>query len=125
MPQMSWEDINRVVSSFYKQVEKDPLLRVPFQTVNDWPHHIERLTHFWWIRFGGKPYMDVSYDPVGKHFETGFNEHFLERWLEIFKSTLFKELNKDQAELWYEFAQSMGVALTRNNELMLKKYART
>lgn len=69
--------------------------------------------------------MDVSYDPVGKHFETGFNEHFLERWLEIFKSTLFKELNKDQAELWYEFAQSMGVALTRNNELMLKKYART
>ncbi len=114
----TWDDIHSVVDAFYHQVQLDHMLRIPFQSVDDWPHHIERLTHFWWIRFGGRPYMDVSYDPVGKHFETGFNEHFLERWLELFRSTLRKELKKEQADLWDEFAQNIGVALTRNNEMM-------
>lgn len=114
----TWEDIHKVVSSFYRQVQYDQLLSIPFQTVDDWPHHIERLTHFWWIRFGGRPYMHVNYDPIGKHFETGFNEHFLERWLELFQKTLQSELSKEQAELWHHFAQNIGVALTRNNELM-------
>jgi hemoglobin len=114
----TWNDIYQVVNSFYHQVQKDPLLKIPFRTVEDWPHHIERLTHFWWLRFGGSPYLDVRYDPVGKHFETGFNEHFLERWLELFRETLQKELKPEQAAYWFEMTQSMGVALSRNNELM-------
>lgn len=114
----SWSDINKVVQSFYRQVQLDSMLKIPFQSVDDWPHHIERLTHFWWIRFGGQPYMDVRYDPVTKHFETGFNEHFLERWLELFKETLKSELTNEQADLWYDFAKNIGVALTRNDEFM-------
>lgn len=115
----TWEDIYKVVNTFYQQVQTDPLLKIPFLSVEDWPHHTERLTHFWWMRFGGRPYLDVRYDPVGKHFETGFNAHFLERWLELFQTVLKSKLSPAQAEQWYELVQSMGVSLSRNNDLMI------
>lgn len=57
-------DINTVVNEFYAKVAIDNHLHRPFSVVDDWPHHIDRLTHFWWIRFGGSPYMDVQYDPI-------------------------------------------------------------
>lgn len=115
----TWEDIHKVVKTFYQKVEIDTLLKIPFLAVDDWPHHIERLTHFWWIRLGGRPYLDVRYDPVGRHFETGFNEHFLERWLELFHQVLKTHLTQEQADQWYALAQSMGTSLSRNNELMI------
>lgn len=120
----TWDDINRVVSAFYNEIARDPVLKHPFNTVDDWPHHIERLTHFWWIRFGGTPYMSVSYDPVGKHYETGFNVPFLERWLSLFEDALKKNLTKEQAELWHGFATNIGQALTRNNEMMILRYGK-
>lgn len=118
MQKLSWDDIHRVVDSFYQKIARDPVLKHPFKPVEDWPLHIKGLTHFWWIRFGGVPYLDLRYDPVGKHYLAGFNSHFLERWLDIFQETLQKELTKEQAEFWYSMASSMGQALSRNNELM-------
>lgn len=116
----SFEDISSVITSFYGKVSKDKILRAPFGTVEDWPQHIGRLTHFWWIRFGGKSYQEGLYNPVQKHFESGFNEVFLDRWLEIFRDTLIEELNPDQANLWYSIAEGMGLALTHNNDLMIR-----
>lgn len=120
--EFKFEDIHRTIESFYRQVAFDRHLRVPFAVVEDWPHHIERLTHFWWIRFGGKPYMDVQYNPIQKHYETGFNEDFLDIWLSLFKSTLNSTLNPGQSQIWMMFAESMGEALNRNNELMKRHY---
>lgn len=120
-----WLDISKVITLFYQRVAVDQLLRIPFASVEDWPHHIERLTHFWWIRFGGPPYLDVRYDPIGKHFESGFNHHFLERWLELFDRILRETLNPQQAKLWQEFATSMGASLERNNELMIARYKKS
>lgn len=111
-------DINTVVNEFYAKVAIDNHLHGPFSVVDDWPHHIDRLTHFWWIRFGGRPYMDVQYDPIQKHFETGFNLGLLEIWLDIFKETLDELLTSSQSELWYDFATRIGEALNRNNEIM-------
>lgn len=120
----TFQDIFTVVDSFYQEVAKDPLLKIPFQSVQDWPHHIDNLTHFWWTRFGGRPYLETSYNPVGKHYEAGFNDAFLERWLTLFKGILNQKLSSEQSDIWEAITISMGTALSKNNELMKQKYFR-
>ncbi len=118
------DDIYQVVKSFYAKVAKDRYLQAPFNVVGDWPHHIDRLTHFWWIRFGGRPYLPVQYDPVQKHYETGFSEELLDIWLTLFTEVLSETLQPSQANLWSIIAQTMGDALNSNNELMKLKYGK-
>lgn len=118
----TFQDVRAVVDEFYKRVQNDPLLRVPFSSVHDWPHHIERLTHFWWTLFGGKPYMQTSYSPAEKHFMAGFNDAFLSRWLNLFQSTVNDLLTENKAQAWLELATRMGVALKSKNEF-LKQHA--
>lgn len=119
----AFNDINLVVEKFYKKVAIDQYLRGPFTVVDDWPHHIHRLIHFWWIRFGGRPYMDVQYNPVQKHFETGFNEELLDHWLTLFKSVMKETLTPGQTQLWTTLVEGMGAALNRNNDLMKLHYS--
>lgn len=116
------EEMFQVVDTFYTKIQDDPLLKVPFQSVHDWPEHIRRLTHFWWIRFGGKPYLFANYNPVAKHFFAGFNGVFLERWLRLFHEVLDEKLNHDQAALWKLVSDRMGHALSFKNELFKKAY---
>jgi len=115
-------DIRSVVETFYARVEKDPVLSVPFSTVTDWPHHIERLTHFWWARFGGEPYMEATYDPVGKHYAAGFNEAFLTRWLDLFREVLLETLPPEKGAVWNKVASRMGEALTMKNQMMKERF---
>jgi len=114
----TFANINEVISDFYQKVAVDPMLKVPFHTVTDWPHHVERLTHFWWIRFGGDPYMQVSYNPPEKHFQAGFNKEFLTKWLALFQETLDSRLNENQAKLWGNIAERMGESLSIRNDLI-------
>lgn len=115
-------DIKNVVENFYTQVAVDPVLKVPFSTVDDWPHHIDRLTHFWWTRFGGDAYMDATYNPPEKHFLAGFNQVLLSHWLELFHRTLKSTLNPAQAQLWGSVADRMGVALNAKNEAYIEAH---
>lgn len=116
-------DIRRVIDDFYTRIQSDPLLKVPFQSVHDWPEHIDRLTHFWWIRFGGRPYLFTHYNPVAKHFHAGFNEEFLSRWLELFDQTLQEHLTDRQRGLWKIVSERMGRSLTMKNELFKREHA--
>lgn len=111
-------DIFIVVEDFYRKVAEDPELSIPFKSVHDWPEHIQRLTHFWWIRFGGTPYMFTHYNPVHKHFNAGFNPPLLERWLNLFKETLTERLTPEQTRLWGVIAEKMGDSLSYRNELL-------
>lgn len=114
-------DIQEVVRTFYGRVEKDPVLEIPFRSVHDWPEHIARLTHFWWIRFGGEPYrLDDEYDPVGKHYLAGFNPERLARWLELFGQTLSERLKPEQARLWALISERMGQSLQFRNEQLIQ-----
>lgn len=112
------DDIRRVIDRFYRQVAEDPQLKIPFQSVHDWPEHTERLTLFWWIRFGGKPYMFSEFNPIQKHFYAGFNEALLKRWLELFHQSLKAELRPEQAEFWEGLSVRMGQSLNARNELL-------
>ncbi len=108
--------VSAVVFQFYQMVTIDELLKQPFSSVEDWPHHIENLTHFWWCRLGGYPYMQTTYNPVEKHFQAGFNQVFLKRWLELFREVLQNNLSLEQAEIWASLAERMGTALSVNHE---------
>ncbi len=110
-------EIFRVVDDFYTRIQNDPVLQIPFRSVGDWPEHIERLTHFWWVRFGGRPYLFNHYNPVMKHFFAGFNRELLARWLAIFHDTLKTHLQPEQAELWALVSSRMGESLALRNEL--------
>ena len=115
-------DIHKVVDRFYTKIQNDELLKVPFGSVKDWPHHIEHLTHFWWGRLGGDPYMDASYNPPRKHFQAGFTEELLKRWLGLFNETLNETLRPSQAQLWAQIAARMGYALNMKNEMIKKNH---
>lgn len=112
----TFNDIHSVVDAFYTQVQQDLLLKIPFQSVQNWSHHVERLTHFWWIRFGGKPYLDAMYNPVEKHFLAGFNQEYLSCWLALFKQTLEAKLLPEQAQIWTLVSERMGGALMMKDQ---------
>ena len=110
------EAIHSVIDTFYTRIQADPILEAPFRSVKNWPHHIERLTHFWWIRLGGHPYQLGMYNPVEKHFLAGFNPALLKRWLALFKKTIEEKLSPKAAALWIEISEHMGEALSMKNE---------
>lgn len=114
----SHADIFKVIDLFYKKVAEDSVLQIPFASVRNWPEHIERLTHFWWTRFGGRPYLSITYNPVQKHFEAGFSKYFLDHWLGLFHTTLQQCLTVDQSELWKNISIRMGESLHFRNEMM-------
>lgn len=114
--EFTFAQVHAVVSEFYQKVAEDDLLKVPFSSVQDWPHHIESLTHFWWCRLGGNAYLETSYNPVEKHFQAGFNQIFLKRWLELFREILQAHLKSEQVEIWASLTERMGQALSINHE---------
>ncbi len=115
-------EIESVVRDFYSRVQKDPILSEPFRSVQNWPQHLQRLTHFWWIRFGGKPYLQTNYNPVLKHFQSGFNRDLLARWLSIFQQTLQDHLQADQIALWSTATQMMGQGMAAKNEALIQHF---
>lgn len=112
----TWHEIFSVIESFYAKVAQDELLSVPFARVTDWPLHVKRLTHFWWVRLGGKPYLHLTYNPILKHFEAGFTQPLLNRWLGLFDETLRSKLGAEKAVAWLDLAQKMGTFLNQQNE---------
>lgn len=120
--QFTHKDIYNVVDDFYTRIQQDSILQIPFQSVGDWPEHVQRLTHFWWIRFGGQAYLFSHYNPVAKHFFAGFNRELLARWLSIFYDTLKTHLKPDQAELWRLISERMGEGLSMKNEFFRRDY---
>jgi hemoglobin len=110
-------DVFTVVDKFYSKIQHDKVLSIPFASVGDWPYHIERLTNFWWIAFGGKSYMFSQYSPIPKHFYAGFNQDFLDRWLELFIETLKENLSEKQQVVWGAMAHRLGRQLIIRNEM--------
>lgn len=116
------DEILRVVDDFYDHIQRDPVLQIPFKSVVDWPEHVQKLTHFWWIRFGGKPYLFTHYNPVAKHYFAGFNRELLTRWLFLFHETLQTHLKPDQAAMWRLVSERMGEGLSVKNEFFRREY---
>jgi hemoglobin len=109
--------VAEVVAAFYSQVRQHPTLSVPFARVQDWPHHLEILTHFWWVTLGGERYLDYSYQVPSKHAEAGFTPELLLDWLALFRQTLEAHLPIAQADAWFARAEKIGTSLKMLHEL--------
>ncbi len=110
------ERVARVVERFYAQVRQHPRLQAPFARVTDWPHHLEVLTHFWWVSLGGERYLQYPYAVARKHGEAGFTPELLADWLGLFQRTLEAELPPELTGPWLERAQRIGQSLTYMHE---------
>lgn len=115
--QIGRERVAEVVAAFYAQVRVHPTLSVPFARVTDWPHHLEILTHFWWVSLGGERYLDYSYEVPRKHAEAGFTPDLLQDWLALFQQTLLEHLSPELAVPWIERARKIGTSLKLLHEL--------
>ncbi|HMN70127.1 MAG TPA: hypothetical protein PKC28_16430, partial [Bdellovibrionales bacterium] len=74
--------------------------------------------HFWWVRFGGKAYLSIQYNPIAKHFAAGFNRDFLVRWLGLFRETMQTHLQPAQVDAWRSLSELMGESLSQRNEFL-------
>ena len=120
--EIAHDDLLLVIEDFYARIQRDTVLQKPFESVEDWPEHIQKLTHFWWVRFGGEPYLFNHYDPVAKHFFAGFNRDLLKRWLITFHETLQTHLTAEQTAVWGLVSERMGEALSMKNDLFKRQY---
>lgn len=108
--------VEGVVHAFYDQVRIHPTLAEPFNRVQDWPHHLEHLTHFWWTNLGGFRYRDDSYQVAQKHMEAGFTPELLADWLTLFETSLREKLPEILADLWLGRAKNIGRSLVMMHE---------
>ncbi|MBV1776811.1 group III truncated hemoglobin [Burkholderiaceae bacterium DAT-1] len=109
--QLGLDLVRQVVETFYARVQVHPALSRPFSVVDDWPAHIDHLTHFWWVTLGGERYLDYRYDVANKHMSAGFTPDLLIDWLDLFTTTLTDMLPDEQAEAWIAHARRIGESL--------------
>ena len=110
IPEVSEEDIRRVVRAFYTQVQKDELLAPIFATrigAGEWEAHMEHIVDFWSSiflktgRFNG--------NPMRKHLglETVTPAHFI-RWLSLFQEVSDNTVEPEKAASMQAMANRIG-----------------
>lgn len=77
--------LERLVRAFYERARRDEIIGHLFDGVQDWEHHIEKITLFWSSvalatgRYTGQP--------LPAHFKLGVRTPDFERWLALFEQT--------------------------------------
>jgi hemoglobin len=118
--------ISALVTTFYAQVRKDPLIGPVFEAkIDDWSHHLEKLCAFWSSvvlmsgRYHGQPMQTHMSLPIE-------SEHF-DRWLEIFETTARRTCPAIAADVFIDRARriadslELGIA-TRRGEIMTPRW---
>jgi len=89
------KDIQLLVSSFYKTIQKDELLGPIFNhhiADDQWPEHIEKLTDFWTTNllgircFKGSP--SKAHVKVDQQMNHGMTQVHFGKWLELWFATI-------------------------------------
>lgn len=89
------EKIRALLDKFYAAAGEDPVLGPVFNTaVEDWSHHMDKVTDFWVTQCGGP----VAYQGgMGRHVRLGLEHaHFL-AWLALWEKTCRAELPEREA----------------------------
>jgi len=92
------EEIARLVDEFYARVRQDDRLGPIFEAhVDDWDHHLSKLTDFWSsILRGTRRYSGT---PMTRHAALPeLDETLFARWLELFGQTAREQDNAAMAE---------------------------
>ena len=121
--------IATLVTTFYAQVRKDPLIGPIFEErIVDWSHHLEKLCDFWSSvvlmsgKYHGQPMQAHGSLPIkGKHFD---------RWLEIFEATARAACPPKAAHVFIDRARriadslELGIA-ARRGEIVQPRWSST
>jgi len=105
------DHIARLVPAFYARVRQDPVLGPIFDgAIEDWPHHLEKLTAFWSSvmlsgRYKGQPM--VAHVRHERHMKP---ENF-ERWLTLWEHTSDELLPPELAIAFQERADRIAESL--------------
>ena len=124
---LSEADIKRVVSAFYKEVQKDELLAPIFAlkiSPQDWDAHIDHITDFWSSiflktgRFKGNPML--------KHAALkGLTPAHFTHWLALFEDVSSRTLDSAKAEALQTMAQRIGQSLQMGLAFNFEKAGKT
>lgn len=99
-------DIERVVSSFYGNIEEDPLLGPFFGGVN-WEAHLPKMTAFWSsVMFHTGEYKGRPFDPHARL--EGLERSHFEQWLKRFHLTVDSHFEGENAERMKQKAEQIA-----------------
>lgn len=96
-PGLDEAEISRLIRTFYDRARADEVIGPIFASaVEDWDHHIEKITDFWssvmlrTSRYDGRPLRPHLVLPLqGTHFD---------RWLDLFEATAREVCSRDVAD---------------------------
>ena len=109
--------LERLVRAFYGKARQDAVIGHLFDGVQDWEHHISKITAFWSSvglltgRYHGQP--------LPPHAKLPLEPHHFSRWLVLFEQTLKEVCSEEGAAYLMEKARriasslEMGVAFAR------------
>ncbi|MDT8856879.1 group III truncated hemoglobin [Paracoccaceae bacterium Fryx2] len=104
------DEIDRVVTAFYIEVRRHPVLGPVFAThVQDWPAHEAKISRFWHnaiLRSGG---YEGRPQVVHREAAEVLPEHF-PIWLALFDATAARLLAPQAAASWGAMAHRLGHA---------------
>ena len=106
--QITAEEIEHVVASFYAHVRQHPGLAPVFAAhVQDWPAHEQKVAQFWKNAILHE--RGYSGNAVAVHRDAGnVRPGMFEPWLGLFDMVLRHELSADQAQAWSALAHRIG-----------------
>lgn len=105
------EEIARFVAAFYAKVRQDARLGPIFEAhVDDWDHHLAKLTGFWSSMLRGtRRYVGT---PMTRHAALpGLDESLFLRWLELFGETAREQENAAMADRAQAMARRIAQSL--------------
>lgn len=98
----TYEDVEKLVRSFYGKVVEDELLSPHFTSIH-WEEHFPRMIDFWaFILIDKEGYKGNVFD---KHSRLALNKEHFERWVQIFCETVDESFEGEKALLAKQRAQ--------------------
>lgn len=98
--ELTEDELARLVERFYARVRADALIGPVFnRAIGDWPHHLDKLTHFWSSVMLGSGYYKGN--PVAAHLKhiDAITPEMFERWLALWHETAADVITPEGAAL--------------------------
>lgn len=113
------EDVSTLVHTFYARVRENEEIGYFFnETIEDWPHHLEKLTDFWESnlfmvsKFRGNP--AVAHRGVDQKFDQRISQEHFGEWLNMWFQTIDELFEGDRANIAKNRARNMAHNLFMN-----------
>jgi hemoglobin len=101
-------DIEKIVDEFYDKIKKDQLLGPIFNGVikDRWPEHLDKMYRFWeTVLLNNHVYSGSPFKP---HAKLPVEQKHFDRWMDLFKETVYSYFEGPKADEAVERAGKMA-----------------